>query len=625
MDSSIAPAETLSIYEAATKCRYSFLPCLTIAGLMKLEWAENRLADFDLWANGIGAFAANRASLDERLSRDPDTRSIIIHVLELLQSCVQQCQDLDSLAQPPQDNQSGNLSLPDESTRSFSPFSDESSDSEPALRPDNDSNGSSALTMMMRDVEQLINQLARLSIAIRNAGTASRFRKADKLFNPDDYGELQAYLENIVKARPPGPDGAGIDIFRNDIAPAQKRLIEANLRRRNRFVYAMRHAQKLAIEAPRRPEQIPLVPDRLNTEFAEPMPIQQSAIEVLNADSIAPELTETNASSLGTLPALLPARGPPSRATMTQITSTAAKVVYPKPPKVKAGLQQFKCPCCCQTLPMLYQESTQWKKHLMDDIRPYTCILDDCSSPETLYMLRSDWTRHIENDHRKSWQCLHCSTPGTVPRLFTTIEMLTQHIRGTHSEVVLEEHIAAVVSASLRPAPFGVSRCPLCDTSGTSDSDILFDHIAEHIHAFALQSLPWPDDIRDPEYFTQNEYFDDESTNFSQHYNISNMSDRDSEGLPSLGDISNDDMQPPLPLQSRILNPAQEYYENITPDDATNQYHSPIKPWAFAGYPDRSINERSLSMSKRRERDPEAFAMLDNRTSNTPTYKYARS
>ncbi|KAK7971498.1 hypothetical protein PG989_016514 [Apiospora arundinis] len=572
MSSSTASIEALSIYEAATKCRDSFLPCLTIARLMELEWAENRLADFNLWANGIGAFAGSRASLDERLSRDPDTRNIIIHVLELLQSCVQQCRSLDNsstkdpLAQLSHDHDSGNLSPPDIVTRSFSPFSDESSDSEPGLRSDGDPDDSTALTAMMRDVEQLINQLARLSIAIRNAGTASRFRKADKLFNSDDYGGLQAYLENIVKARPPGPNGTGVDIFKNDIAPEQKRLIEANLRRRNRFVYAMRHAQKLAMETPKRSERIQLAPERLHTEFAEPMPIRPTGIEVLSADRIVPDLTETNASSLGTLPPLLPVRRPPSRATMTQISSTAAKVVYPKPPKVKAGLNQFKCPCCCQTLPLLYQESTQWKKHLMDDIRPYTCFLDDCPSPEILYMLRSDWTKHIENDHRKSWQCLHCSIPGTIPRLFTTIEMLAQHIRASHSDTVLEEHIAAAVSAALRPAPFGVSRCPLCDTTGTSDSEMLFDHIAEHIHAFALQSLPWPDDTQDTDYFSRNEYFDDESIDLSRHYNIASMSDRNSEGLPVLDYAPNDDYIITQDNEERENNA-----ENVTESPAESQ------------------------------------------------------
>lgn len=170
----------------------------------------------------------------------------------------------------------------------------------------------------------------------------------------------------------------------------------------------------------------------------------------------------------------------------------------------------------------------------MDDIRPYTCILDDCQSPDNFYMLRSDWDRHIQNDHSKSWQCLYCSAPGTIPRLFTTADRLTQHIRDSHADAASEEHIASAVITALRPTPFGVDRCPLCDATGASDSGILLDHIAEHIHSFALQSLPWPDDVQNAKYFSQNDYFDDESDDISQRYNISSISERDSEGLPSL-------------------------------------------------------------------------------------------
>ncbi|KAK8071438.1 hypothetical protein PG997_011641 [Apiospora hydei] len=489
-------AESISIYEAATKCREAFLPCLVFANLMNLEWAENRLADFNLWANGVGAFTGNRASLDERLSRDPDTRGIIVHVLGLLHGCIQQCQNLaesstsGSPAPASSGDQTGAFSSPTTLYRSFSPFSDISSDSEPTARLNDDADGSTALAAAMRDVEQLINQLARLSVAIRSAGTASRFRKADKLYNPDDYSDLRTYLENIIKARPPGLNGGNLIISKSEITPSQNRLVEANLRRRNRFVYAMRHARKLAMAAPELPEKTSLVLEPPGTNISNTVPVSIPKMEIPDVGNMAPAFTETNASSLGTLPPVLPAKAPPSRATMTQITSTAAKVAYPKPPRVKMGLHQFKCPCCCQTLPLLYQERTQW------------------------------------------------NTPGTVPRLFTTVDGLTEHIRASHSDAVSEEHIAAAISAALRPAPFGISRCPLCDATGTSDSDVLFDHIAEHVHSFSLQSLPWPDDVHCGEYFLQNGYFDDNSDNASQQYNVSSFSDRDSEGLPSLGDMS---------------------------------------------------------------------------------------
>ncbi|KAK8037761.1 hypothetical protein PG991_001107 [Apiospora marii] len=330
MSQPLVTAEIVTIYGAATKCREAFLPCLTCAELMEMEWAENRLADFNLWANGIGAFAGSQASLDDRLRRDPETQGIVVNVLELLQGSIQQCHSLD-----------------------------QSSNSELAVHSGND--GSTALTAAMRDVEQLLNQLARVSVAIRNSGTASRFRKADKMFNPDNYWELRTYLENLVKCRPLGPNATGFDSSKNSVTPTQNRLIEANLKRRNRFVYAMHHSQKLALAPPQRPERTPLVMDQPNNQLSSAMPVEAPSPVVTGNEEKAPEFTETKASTLGTLPLILPSKAPPSRVVMTQITSTTAKVTYPKPPKVRMGLHQFKCPCCCQTIPELYQERTQWK------------------------------------------------------------------------------------------------------------------------------------------------------------------------------------------------------------------------------------------------------------------------
>lgn len=250
---------------------------------------------------------------------------------------------------------------PDTLTRSFSPFSDASSGSEPAVSYTHGGNDATVLSKAMRDVEQLINQLARLSVTIRNAGTISRFRKADHLFDPEDYSEFRTYLENLVKARSPGQNGVGVDFAKIYMTPIQERLIEANLRRRNRFAYAMRHSQKLAMASPKLPEKSSVVLDQMGTKSSPMTPDASPNVAVHETTSSTADLTETNASSIGALPPPMPTRVPPSRADMTQITSTAAKMIYPKPPRAKLGLQQFKCPCCCQTLPLSYQESTQWK------------------------------------------------------------------------------------------------------------------------------------------------------------------------------------------------------------------------------------------------------------------------
>ncbi len=58
---------------------------------MKDEWAENRLADFNLWAAGSGAFAGQRASLDDRLAYEQDTKTLVVNMLTLLYSCISAC------------------------------------------------------------------------------------------------------------------------------------------------------------------------------------------------------------------------------------------------------------------------------------------------------------------------------------------------------------------------------------------------------------------------------------------------------------------------------------------------------------------------------------------------------
>ena len=83
-----APA---SIYDATELCRSSFQECLDIKELMKDEWAENRLADFNLWAAGVGASARQEACLDTRLSDEPGARQVVIGLLVSLEAYIEQC------------------------------------------------------------------------------------------------------------------------------------------------------------------------------------------------------------------------------------------------------------------------------------------------------------------------------------------------------------------------------------------------------------------------------------------------------------------------------------------------------------------------------------------------------
>lgn len=87
-----------SIAELADQCRRSLEACTQNEALMQYEWAENRLAEFKLWAAGTGAFASDKASLDARLSANWETKSIIKNLLILLTSCINKCQTIGERA-----------------------------------------------------------------------------------------------------------------------------------------------------------------------------------------------------------------------------------------------------------------------------------------------------------------------------------------------------------------------------------------------------------------------------------------------------------------------------------------------------------------------------------------------
>lgn len=79
------------ISEATQVCLQSFTNCLEVEELLKDEWAENRLADFNLWISGTGALAGGRASLDHRLRAKPEARAVIANLLRLLAETVEKC------------------------------------------------------------------------------------------------------------------------------------------------------------------------------------------------------------------------------------------------------------------------------------------------------------------------------------------------------------------------------------------------------------------------------------------------------------------------------------------------------------------------------------------------------
>ncbi|KAL2798680.1 hypothetical protein BJX66DRAFT_21618 [Aspergillus keveii] len=420
-------SEFATIFDAATACRYIFRTAIATPRLMHQEWAENRLADFNLWASSAGAFTTGKASLDYRLRENLDAHTILINLLSMLRILVQRCI-----------SQAGEI----EDTAA------ELSSDECASR---------------KDVEENLNQLTRLTVAIRKAGTRSRLQKADSSFNPDDPQLilLSRHLEFLLLVRPDehgGSDSYGQQLGLARVTPIQQRLIDANLRRRNRFLYAQKHAKKLGDSfRPLQATPIALPP------LVKQVPRSEASTSAYSAGVGRTVLGSTTTATMVDSPIMIPPKQHAAMSTTTAISVTTIRISYPKSPVTHEGQALFMCPCCCQSLPVAMGRGNHWKKHLTRDISPYTCILEECPQPELLYVTKESWFSHMDKTHgsREQWVCQACSQKNIFAS-FKEPVVFTAHLQQEHSRGIKPHQISMLLSAWQRKVPVKIPACPLC-------------------------------------------------------------------------------------------------------------------------------------------------------------------
>lgn len=127
------------------------------------------------------------------------------------------------------------------------------------------------------------------------------------------------------------------------------------------------------------------------------------------------------------------------------------------------------------------------------DISPYSCIFGNCSKPDEMYVTTNDLLQHFRTEHGvRCWICDHCSMQTSDPAsfIFETSEEWATHMSNLHHEMLAKIQSSALSKLSTRVMLPPVS-CPLCGYSTSHPSAVLDNHIAQHLHSFALKSLPW--------------------------------------------------------------------------------------------------------------------------------------
>lgn len=279
---------------------------------------ENRQADLRLWADGVGATADGKASLDWRFRSRPDDLMLVKSVLLMLGDFIDEYMAL--------------------------------------LMGKEDTDDA------VQGINSAIENLALIGVAIRCTGKASRRRRVDMRFEPDKYWELRQHLECIILLRP-SKSGLPEKLETTRLSDVQERLIYANLMRRHRFVIAQRRSQKtnshsdedeMSLSHQAGQDEAPQAPappaDSKTSENVSKVKQTHNQKRKGRAAKTIAGLTEASTAE-GTLQ-YGTNRKYVAGAARTQITAIAAETDFPKPPKIAEGRHIIKCPCCCQAFPV---------------------------------------------------------------------------------------------------------------------------------------------------------------------------------------------------------------------------------------------------------------------------------
>ncbi|KAH8812802.1 hypothetical protein F5884DRAFT_671604 [Xylogone sp. PMI_703] len=465
-------AVDLTSKEASTagvtrSCLEEFQQCIQqLEGEYKTH-IQTRLADLRLWADSVGATAQAKASLDSRFQHRPDDIYFIRELLSMLQGFLKEC---------------------------FAA-----------------ANNKFDVRDIITNIDSTVDSLALIGVEIRRSGRKSRLRKADDSFdqNRDRYRKLRAHLACVITSKPtkegrPKDESNGVhsaDYFSNmKLQPIQERLVEANLRRRHRFMEAQRHSHGL--KDPSMKAFHTIIPQKFITMAAvhtaqevSPMQDKKVAATMLQKQAAnsprkdTPTIPTTSASGLDSKWGGLQNKRRPG-STVTRITAITAAAKYPKA-KTSSNLDQklIKCPCCCQAIPATELEDSQWRKHVANDLCPYTCILENCPTPYNIFVTQNEWKDHVLNEHPPQWQCPCCEDD---PPMFESLSGITGHLMSEHLDIISDD-IGDLLSAA-EINVMGITKCYLCDSEGPQDSPDLVEHVLQHVHDFSLRSLPWPTD-----------------------------------------------------------------------------------------------------------------------------------
>ncbi|CAG9990474.1 unnamed protein product [Clonostachys byssicola] len=421
---------------------------------------------FNLWIDYTGALAANVSrSLDVRLQGYTDIKGMCVELLQMLARNLEYLDKGDERGL----NSLTNSELQNEAVKS---------------------------------IQEAVEELHFMASVIRRSSVRSQNYSLSSRFESDD----DPYFENYVFL-----------ILSNTFPHARRSLCKqlgASIAlRRKRLRWKIQHEEKLKTRQ---------TPDQVNTSPEQATPVAQS--QPSRPQPSLPRQVEPRVippSSIGTRSNLDPGmarrrlkeRPPLSTVSMGSSVCLSGRK-YPPKPHPLPDATDCACPYCARRLSTakLANDPRFWDKHLDDDVQPYVCLSEECTSPLLFFVNMKEWVNHMNSVHSEQWtRMIHMSTwfcdTNHEDKQFNDLESFREHMRdpASHpgrpppSDLQLDTLSRNKQKTLVREDKYS---CPFCDcipdalkpviptSEPNAIRDQLHKHIASHIKDLAVLSIP---------------------------------------------------------------------------------------------------------------------------------------
>ncbi|KAK1983527.1 hypothetical protein LZ30DRAFT_477685 [Colletotrichum cereale] len=165
----------------------------------------------------------------------------------------------------------------------------------------------------------------------------------------------------------------------------------------------------------------------------------------------------------------------------TMIIERRPTYEFPRLPE-DALNKHVECPYCHAEV--FVRTAASWRKHLLRDLKPYSCLAKVCTVSDSTFSSLDKWMQHMLQHHLRTYHC-----PLGCEKTFTSTSESASHLTNVHPGTVPERHAKTLIRLSSQPLSNNTAvTCPLCHQSQSSLVSYR-RHVGNHQMELALNAL----------------------------------------------------------------------------------------------------------------------------------------